>query len=147
MQQQQQQRHRQQKQAATAAAAAVTAAAAAEAPVSEASSNSSSSSSNRRKAGVRPDDNTRGCEGQASLFRATAKPIHAKTELKHRERGTQHCNNGRPTPVCDPCLLNREDSLVSTHSSSMKGPRLNFDAERQLAGHPKTTFSFCKVEF
>ena len=29
--------------------------------------------------------------GQASLFRATERPIHAKTELKHKERGTQHC--------------------------------------------------------
>ena len=80
------------------------------------------------------------------MFRATARPIHAKTELKHTERGTQHCNNGRPTPVCDPYRPNRKDSLVSTHSSSMKGPRLNFHAERQLAGRPKTT-CFCKVEF
>ena len=37
--------------------------------------------------------------------------------------------------------------LIVTHSSSMKGLRLNFHAERQLAGHPKTTFFFCKVEF
>ena len=30
----------------------------------------------------------------------------------------------------------------------MKGPRLNFHAERQLAGHPKTTFVFLHfVEF
>ena len=36
--------------------------------------------------------------------------------------------------------------LIVTHSSSMKGPRLNFHADRQLAGRPKTT-CFCKVEF
>ena len=62
------------------------AAAAAEAPAAEASSTAttsgSGSSSSSRKAGVRPDSNTRRCEGQASLFRATEKPIHAKTELK-----------------------------------------------------------------
>ena len=29
--------------------------------------------------------------------------------------------------------------VIVTHSSSMKGPRLNFQAERELA-HPKTTF-------
>ena len=106
---------------------------------SSSSSSSSNSSSSSRKAGVRSDSNTRGWEGQASLFRATAKPIHAMTELK--QRGIQHCNNGRPSPVCDPYLPNREDSLaLVTHSSSMKGPRLNFHAERQLAGHPTTTF-------
>ena len=116
--------------AAAAAAAAVAAAeaAAAEAPAAEASiiiiiiiisssSNGSGSSSSSRKAGVRSDSNTRGCEGQASLFRATAKPIHAKTELKHAERGTQHCNNGRPPPVCDPYRPNRKDSLVSVCNS------------------------------
>ena len=32
--------------------------------------------------------------------------------------------------------------LIVTHSSSMKGPRLDFHAERQLAGHPKTTLVF-----
>ena len=114
---------------------------------SSSSSSSSNSSSSSRKAGVRSDSNTRGWEGQASLFRATAKPIHAKTELKYTERGTQHCNNGRPTPVCYPYRPNRKDSLVYTHSPSMKGPRLSFHAERQLAGHPNTTFFFCKVEF
>ena len=31
--------------------------------------------------------------------------------------------------------------IIITHSSSMKGPRLNFHAERELA-HPKTTFFF-----
>ena len=129
---QQQQRHPQQKQAAPAAAAAAAAAAASEAPAAEASSSSSS-----RKAGVRSDSNMRRCEGQAYLFRATAKPIHTKTELKHTERGTQHCNNGRPTPVCDPYRPNRKYSLVSVsncYSSSMKVPRLNFHAERELAG-------------
>ena len=30
--------------------------------------------------------------------------------------------------------------LIVTHSSSMKGPRLNFYAARQLARQPKTTF-------
>ena len=60
-----------------------------------------------------------------------------KMELKHTERGTQHCNNGRPTPVCDPYRPSLKYSV--THSSSMKGPRLNFHAERELA-HPKTTF-------
>ena len=73
------------------------------------------------------------------MFRTTAKPIHAKTGLKHTERGTKHCSNGRPTVVCEPYRPNRKDSLVSvatiTHSSSMKGPRLNFHAERDLAGH------------
>ena len=130
MQQQQQQRHPQQKHAAAAS-----------------SRRSSRSSSSSRKAGVRSDSNTRGCQGQASLFRATANPIHAKTEQKHTERGTQHCNNGRPTPVCDPYRPKRKDSLVSTHSSSMKGPRLNFHLERQLAGQPKTTFFFAKLSF
>ena len=87
----------------------------------------------------------RGCEGQASLFRATARPIHAKTELKHTKRGTQHCNNGRPTPVCDPYWPSLKYSV--THSSSMKGPRLNFHAERELE-HPKTTFfsSFLQLQ-
>ena len=89
------------------------AAAAAETPAAEASSSSSSS----RKAGVRSGSNTRGCEGQASLFCATAKPIHAKTELKHTEGGTHHCNNGRRTPVCDPYRPNRKDSLVSVSNS------------------------------
>ena len=134
MQQRQQESHPQQKQAAAAAEAAT------EAPAAEASGSSS------RKAGVRSDSNTRGCEGQASLFRATAKPIHAKTELKHTERGTQHYSNGRPTPVCDPYRPNRKTPLllflIVTHSPSMKGPRLNFHAERKLAGHPKTTFFF-----
>ena len=84
--------------------------------------------------------------GQTSLFRATERPIHAKTELKHTERGTQHCNNGRPTPVCDPYRPNRKYSLA--HSSSMKGPRLNFHAERELE-HPKTTFfsSFLQLQY
>ena len=50
--------------------------------------------------------------GQASLFRATERPIHAKRELKHTERGTQHCNSGRPTPACDPYRPNRKYSLV-----------------------------------
>ena len=75
--------------------------------------------------------------GQASLFRAKERPIHATTELKHTERGTQHCNNGGPTPVCDPCRSNRKYSI--THSSSMKGPSLKFHAERELE-HPKITF-------
>ena len=75
--------------------------------------------------------------GQASLFRAKERPIHATTELKHRKRGTQHCNNGGPTPVCDPCRPNRQYSI--THSSSMKGPSLKFHAECELE-HPKTTF-------
>ena len=84
--------------------------------------------------------------GQASLFRATARPIHAKAQLKHTERGTQHCNNGRPTPVCDPYRPNRKYSL--THSSSMKGPRLNFHAEREME-HPKTTLfsSFLQLQY
>ena len=43
---------------------------------------SSISSSSSRKAGVRSGSNTRGCEGQASLFRATAKPVYAKAQLK-----------------------------------------------------------------
>ena len=55
--------------------------------------------------------------GQASLFRAKARPIHAKTELKHTERGTQHCNNGRPTPVCDPYRPNHKYSLVPVSNS------------------------------
>ena len=103
----------------TSSTSAAAAAATAETPAAEASSttSSSSSSSSSRKAGVRSDSNTRGCEGQASLFRTTAKPIHAKTELKHTERGTQHCNNGRPTPVCDPYRPNRKDSLVSVCNS------------------------------
>ena len=50
------------------------AAAATEAPAAEARSSSSSS----RKAGVLSDSNTCGCEGQSSLFRATAKPIHLR---------------------------------------------------------------------
>ena len=66
-------------------------------------------------------------------------PSMPKTELKHTERGTQHCNNGRPTPVCDPCRPNSKYSL--THSSSMKGPSLNFHAESELE-NPKTTFFF-----
>ena len=33
-------------------------------------------------------------------------------ELKHTERGTQHCNNGRATPVCDPYRPGRKYSLV-----------------------------------
>ena len=70
-------------------------------------------------------------------------PSMPKTELKHTERGTQHCNNGRPTPVCDPYRPSLKYSV--THSSSMKGPRLNFHAERQLAGHPKTTFVFLHI--
>ena len=77
--------------------------------------------------------------GQASLFRAKERPIHATTELKHTERGTQHCNNGRPTPVCDPCRPNRKYSL--THSLSMKGPGLNFHAESELE-NPNTTFFY-----
>ena len=37
--------------------------------------------------------------------------------------------------------------IIITHSSSMKGPRLNFHAERELA-HPKTTFfsSFLQLQ-
>ena len=50
--------------------------------------------------------------GQASLCRATERPIHAKPGLKHTERGAQHCNNGRPTPVCDPHRPNRNYSLT-----------------------------------
>ena len=49
--------------------------------------------------------------GQVSSFRATARPIYAKTWLKHTERGTQHRNNGRPSPVCDPFRPNRKYSL------------------------------------
>ena len=73
-------------------------------------------------------------------------PSMPKTELKHSERGTQHCNNGRPTPVCDPYRPSLKYSV--THSSSMKGPRLNFHAERELA-HPKTTFfsSFLQLQY
>ena len=73
-------------------------------------------------------------------------PSMPKTELKHTERGTQHCNNGRPTPVCDPYRPSLKYSV--THSSSMKGPRLNFHAERELA-HPKTTFfsSFLQLQY
>ena len=77
-----------------------------------------------------------------------AKPIHAKTELKHTEKGTQHNNNGRPTPVCDPYRPKRKDSLVSvcdSYSSSMKGPRLNFHAERELAGHLLAVFWYHKL--
>ena len=65
-------------------------------------------------------------------------------ELKNTERGTQLCNNGRPTPVCDPYRPHRKYSLV--HSSSMKGRRLNFHAERELA-HPKTTFFSSFLQF
>ena len=54
------------------------------------------------------DDKTVPYDDDASLFRATERPIHAKTELKHTERRTQHCNNGRPTPVCDPYRPNRK---------------------------------------
>ena len=43
---------------------------------------------------------------------STERPIHAKTELKQTERGTQHCKNGRPTPVCDPYRPSRKYSLV-----------------------------------
>ena len=141
-QQQQQQRHPQQKQAA------------AEAPAAEASSSSSSSSSSgssSRKAGVRSDSNMRGCEGQASLFRATAKPIHAKTEPKHTERGTQHCNNGRPTPVCDPYRPNRKDSLVSVSNSCSlvihEGSSPQFPCRTSTGGAPEDHFFFGKVEF
>ena len=63
-------------------------------------------------------------------------PSMPKTELKHTERGTQHCNNGRPTPVCD--LYRPSLKYSVSHSSSMKGPRLNFHAERELA-HPNAT--------
>ena len=73
-------------------------------------------------------------------------PSMPKTELKHTERGTQHCNNGRPTPVCD--LYRPSLKYSVSHSSSMKGPRLNFHAERELA-HPKTTFfsSFLQLQY
>ena len=37
------------------------------------------------------DEKTVPYDDDASLFRATERPIHAKTELKHKERGTQHC--------------------------------------------------------
>ena len=47
------------------------------------SSSSSSSSSSSRKAGVLSDSNTRGCEGQSSLVRATAKPIHLREHAEH----------------------------------------------------------------
>ena len=37
--------------------------------------------------------------------------------------------------------------VIVTHSSSMKGPRLNFHAEHELA-HPKTTlFSFLQLQY
>ena len=38
--------------------------------------------------------------------------------------------------------------VLVTHSSSMKGPRLNFHAEHELA-HPKTTFfsSFLQLQY
>ena len=55
-------------------------------------------------------------------------PSMPKTELKHTERGAQHCNNGRPTPVYDPYRPSLKYNV--THSSSMKGPRLNFHAGR-----------------
>ena len=73
-------------------------------------------------------------------------PSMPKTELKHTERETQHYNNGRPTSVCDPYRPSLKYSV--THSSSMKGPRLNFQAERELA-HPKTTFfsSFLQLQY
>ena len=73
-------------------------------------------------------------------------PSMPKTELKHTERRTQHCNNGRPTPVCDPYRPSLKYSV--THSSSMKGPRLNFHAERELA-HPNNTFfsSFLQLQY
>ena len=73
-------------------------------------------------------------------------PSMPKTELKRTERGAQHCTNGRPTPVCDPYRPSLKYSV--THSSSMKGPRLNFHAERDLA-HPKTTFfsSFLQLQY
>ena len=41
---------------------------------------------------------------------------------------TQHCNNGRPTPVCYPYRPRLKYSV--TRSSSMKSPRLNFHAKR-----------------
>ena len=145
-QQQQQQRHPQQKQAAAAAAAA-----AAEAPAAEASSSSRSSSRRSGEAGVRSDSNTRGSEGQASLFRATANPIHAKTEQKHTERGTQHCNNGRPTTVCDPYRPNRKDSLVSVSNGYSlvihEGSPPQFPCRTSTGGATEDHFFFCEVEF
>ena len=154
MQQQQQQRHPQQKQAAAAEAAALAAAAAAAAgaPAAEASSTTTTtSSSSSRKASVRSDSNTRGCEGQPSLFRATAKPIHAKTELKHTERGTQHCNNGRPTTVCDPYRPNRKDSLVSVSNSYSlvihEGSPPQFPCKTSTGGAPEDHLLCCNVEF
>ena len=53
---------------------------------------------------------------KSDLCRATAGPIHAKTEQKHSERVTQHYNNGRPT-LCDPYRHNRKNSLVPVCNS------------------------------
>ena len=74
------------------------------------------------------------------MFRATAKPIHAKTELKHTERGIAITADLRPFVTHTGLTVKTALFLfvIVTHSSSMKGPRLNFHAERELA-HPKTT--------
>ena len=45
------------------------------------------------------------------------RPINAKTQLKHTERETQHCNIVRPTTVCDPYQSSRKCSLVPVSTS------------------------------
>ena len=83
------------------------------------------------------------------MFRPTAKPIHAKTELKHTERGPSIAITADLRPFVTYTGLTVKTALflsVSvTHSSSMKGPRLNFHAERELAGHLLAVFWYHKL--
>ena len=58
--------------------------------------------------------------GQDSLFRATARPIHAKTELKHTERGTQHFSNySTPMYVVVVLFVVNQRSQLHTYSAEV----------------------------
>ena len=101
------------------------------------------------------DEKTVPYDDDASLFRATERPIHAKTELKHTERRTQHCNNGRPTPVCDPYRPNRKIqpySLVIHEGSPPQFPCRTWTGAPEdhlffiispTTAHPRTSSSCC----
>ena len=57
---------------------------------------------------------------QASLFRAKERPIHATTELKHTERGTQHFSNySTPTYAVVVLFVVNQRSKLHTYSAEV----------------------------